>query len=146
MWGPRPVRFEPSTGRSSSITASISSTCTRSWSTEPRNRELDGIYIHNSGSGEHAERHVPEPGDDIPINPLTEHNQYHGRNILEYEDDSFSFFLHTYLGDHPLKTVVLDEVLELYDLDDFYSGIWGAEQDERADETFFSLRHDPESI
>jgi phosphoadenosine phosphosulfate reductase len=82
--------------------------------------------------------------DDIDIADLSEHNQHHVRNILEYEEDSFPFLLDTYVGNHLLKTVALNDALEEYDIDGVISGVRWDEQEARAEETFFSPRHDPD--
>ncbi len=85
-----------------------------------------------------------EPGDDIHVAELSEHNQHHVRNLLEYEDETFPFLLDTYVGNHLLKTVALNDALEEYDVDGVISGVRWDEQEARADETFFSPRHDPD--
>ncbi|WP_129115156.1 phosphoadenosine phosphosulfate reductase family protein [Halegenticoccus tardaugens] len=106
--------------------------------------DLEVVYARNTDVGEYVEANGLTPGDDIPISELSEHNQHHVRNILEYEEDSFPFLLDTYVGNHLLKTVALNDTLEEYDIDGIISGIRWDEQDARADETFFSPRHDPE--
>jgi phosphoadenosine phosphosulfate reductase len=106
--------------------------------------DLDVIYARNTDVGEYAEEHGLEPGDDIPVSELSEHNQHHIREILEYEEDTFPFLLDTYVGNHLLKTVALNDALEEYDIDGVISGVRWDEQEARADETFFSPRHDPD--
>ncbi|QSG03462.1 phosphoadenosine phosphosulfate reductase family protein [Natranaeroarchaeum sulfidigenes] len=106
--------------------------------------DLDVIYARNEDVGTYVEEHGLEPGDDIPISELSEHNQHHVREILEYEEDTFPFLLDTYVGNHLLKTVALNDALEDYDIDGVISGVRWDEQEARADETFFSPRHDPE--
>jgi phosphoadenosine phosphosulfate reductase len=88
--------------------------------------------------------HGLEPGDDIPVDALSEHNQHHVRQILEYEEDTFPFLLDTYVGNHLLKTVALNDALEAHGIDGVISGVRWDEQEARADETFFSPRHDPD--
>ena len=105
---------------------------------------LEVIYARNEDVGNYVDEHDLEPGDDIPIDELNEQNQHHVRNILEYEEESFPFLLDTYVGNHLLKTVALNNALEEYDVDGVISGIRWDEQEARADETFFSPRHDPE--
>ncbi|ESP89389.1 phosphoadenosine phosphosulfate reductase family protein [Candidatus Halobonum tyrrellensis] len=105
---------------------------------------LDVIYARNEDVGAYAEEHDLEPGDDIPVSELSEHNQHHVRDLLEYEEDTFPFLLDTYVGNHLLKTVALNDTLEEYDIDGIISGVRWDEQEARADETFFSPRHDPE--
>ncbi|SDG20757.1 phosphoadenosine phosphosulfate reductase family protein [Halorientalis regularis] len=106
--------------------------------------DLDLIYARNEDVGEYVEENDLEPGDDIPVDELSEHNQHHIRNILEYEEDTFPFLLDTYVGNHLLKTVALNDAIEEYDVDGILSGVRWDEQEARADETFFSARHDPD--
>jgi len=106
--------------------------------------DIDLVYARNEDVGAYADAHGLEPGDDIPVDALSEHNQHHIREILEYEEDSFPFLLDTYVGNHLLKTVALNDALEAYDIDGVISGVRWDEQEARADETFFSPRHDPD--
>ncbi|EMA40620.1 phosphoadenosine phosphosulfate reductase family protein [Halococcus hamelinensis] len=106
--------------------------------------DLEVVYARNDDAGRYVEENDLEPGDDIPVSELSEHNQHHIRDILEYEEDTFPFLLDTYVGNHLLKTVALNDALEEYDIDGILSGIRWDEQEARADETFFSPRHDPE--
>jgi phosphoadenosine phosphosulfate reductase len=106
--------------------------------------DLEVIYARNEDVGEYVEEHGLEPGDDIPIEELNEQNRHHVRDLLEYEEDTFPFLLDTYVGNHLLKTVALNNALEEYDIDGVISGVRWDEQEARADETFFSPRHDPE--
>ncbi|MFB6153422.1 MAG: phosphoadenosine phosphosulfate reductase family protein [Halodesulfurarchaeum sp.] len=85
-----------------------------------------------------------EPGEEIRVEDLNEKNQHHVREILEYEDETFPFLLDTYVGNHLLKTVALNDALEEHDIDGVISGVRWDEQEARADETFFSPRHDPD--
>jgi len=106
--------------------------------------DLDVVYARNEDVGEYVEANDLVPGDDIPVDELGEQNQHHVRNILEYEDETFPFLLDTYVGNHLLKTVALNNVIEEYDIDGIISGVRWDEQEARADETFFSPRHDPD--
>lgn len=106
--------------------------------------DLDVIYARNEDVGAYAEENDLEPGDDIPVEALDEQNHHHVRDILEYEDDTFPFLLDTYVGNHLLKTVALNNAIEEYDIDGIVSGVRWDEQEARADETFFSARHDPD--
>ncbi|MFB6311282.1 MAG: phosphoadenosine phosphosulfate reductase family protein [Salinirussus sp.] len=106
--------------------------------------DLDVIYARNEDVGQYVEEHGLEPGDDIPVDALSEHNQHHVREILEYEEETFPFLLDTYVGNHLLKTVALNETLEEHGVDGVLSGVRWDEQEARADETFFSPRHDPD--
>jgi phosphoadenosine phosphosulfate reductase len=106
--------------------------------------DLEVIYARNEDVGDYVEAEGLDPGDDIPVDALSEHNQHHIRNILEYEEDTFPFLLDTYVGNHLLKTVALNDAIEEYGVDGILSGVRWDEQEARADETFFSPRHDPD--
>jgi len=67
--------------------------------------DIDLIYARNDDVGSYVDEHGLEPGDDIDISELSDHNQHHIREILEFEEDSFPFLLDTYVGNHLLKTV-----------------------------------------
>ena len=105
---------------------------------------IDLVYARNKDVGAYVDEHGLEPGDDIPVSELSEHNQHHVREILEYEDETFPFLLDTYVGNHLLKTVALNDTLEERGIDGVISGVRWDEQEARADETFFSARHDPD--
>jgi len=107
--------------------------------------DLEVIYARNDDVGEYVEDHGLEPGDEIPVDGLSEHNRHHVRNILEYEEETFPFLLDTYVGNHLLKTVALNATLEERGVDGVISGVRWDEQEARADETFFSPRHDPDT-
>ncbi len=111
------------------------------WATE---WDLEVIFARNDDVGEYVEERDLEPGDDIEIDELGEHNRHHVRDILEYDEDTFPFLLDTYVGNHLLKTVALNDTLEEHGIDGIISGIRWDEQEARADETFFSPRHDPD--
>jgi sulfate adenylyltransferase subunit 2 (EC 2.7.7.4) len=106
-----------------------------------------GIELHiaqNADVGAYVAEHDLDPGAEIPIDALSAHNQHHVRELLEVEDASFPFLLDTYVGNHLLKTVALNDTLETEGFDGVISGVRWDEQAARAEETFFSPRHDPE--
>jgi len=106
--------------------------------------DVDVYMARNEDVGEYVDANGLEPGDDIPVADLNEQNDHHIRNILEYEEETFPFLLDTYVGNHLLKTVALNNALEDHDIDGVISGVRWDEQEARADETFFSPRHDPD--
>ncbi|MFC7072322.1 phosphoadenosine phosphosulfate reductase family protein [Halovenus rubra] len=106
---------------------------------------IDLVYARNEDVGSYVDENGLGPGDDIPVDALGDHNQHHIRNILEYEDETFPFLLDTYVGNHLLKTVALNDALETHEIDGVISGVRWDEQEARADETFFSPRHDPDT-
>ena len=105
---------------------------------------IEVTYASNDDIGDYVDENGLDPGDPIPVDALSDHNQHHVRNILEYEDDEFEFLLDTYVGNHLLKTVALNGALEEQGADGVLSGVRWDEQEARADETVFSPRHDPD--
>ena len=85
--------------------------------------DLDVVFARNDDVGEYVDAHGLDPGDDIEIDALSEHNRHHIRNILEYEEETFPFLLDTYVGNHLLKTVALNNTLEERGIDGIISGI-----------------------
>ncbi len=96
------------------------------------------VYARNDDVG----RLGDEPGDDIRVDDLGERNRREVREKLEYDEETFPFLLDTYVGNHLLKTVALNDAIEAHDVDGIVSGVRWDEQEARADETFFSPRHD----
>jgi len=105
---------------------------------------VEVLWARNDDIGDYVEEHDLEPGDEIPVGALNEQNRHHVRNILEYEEETFPFLLDTYVGNHLLKTVPLNNAIEEHGIDGIISGVRWDEQEARADETFFSPRHDPD--
>lgn len=93
-------------------------------------------------SNDDVDRLADAPGDTIRVDALNERNQREVRDKLEYEEETFPFLLDTYVGNHLLKTVALNDAIESHDVDGIVSGVRWDEQEARADETFFSPRHD----
>ena len=101
---------------------------------------INVVYARNEDVRELAD----EPGDEVRVEDLNEQNHHHVREILEYEEDTFPFLLDTYVGNHLLKTVPLNNAIEENGIDGIISGVRWDEQEAREDETFFSPRHDPD--
>jgi len=106
--------------------------------------DLDLVYARNEDVGAYVDEHGLEPGDEVPVDALDDHNRHHVREMLEYGEETFPFLLDTYVGNHLLKTVALNDTLESHGFDAVISGVRWDEQEARADETFFSPRHDPD--
>jgi phosphoadenosine phosphosulfate reductase len=104
------------------------------------NWDLDLIYARN----EEFARLGADPGDEIPIDVLSEENRRELRDRLAYEGDTFRFSADSYEGNHLLKTVALNAIIREEGFDGVFSGVRWDEQEARADETFFSPRHDLE--
>lgn len=81
-------------------------------------------------------------GEPVKVSDLNEKNKKEVREKLDYSEETFPFLLDTLVGNHLLKTVALNEVLEEYEFDAVLSGIRWDEQESRAKETFFSPRHE----
>jgi phosphoadenosine phosphosulfate reductase len=84
-----------------------------------------------------------EPGEELPVADLSESTQ---RELarLEYDEETVVVDADTLVGNHLLKTVALNETLTEHGFDGIFSGVRWDEQEARADETFFSPRHDSE--
>ncbi|MFC6826163.1 phosphoadenosine phosphosulfate reductase family protein [Halopelagius fulvigenes] len=100
---------------------------------------LDLVVARNEG----VARLGAAPGDEIPVAELGDRN---GRELerLGYEGETFTLDADTFEGNHLLKTVALNEVIEARGFDGVFSGVRWDEQESRAAETFFSPRHDSE--
>ncbi len=107
--------------------------------------DLEVIYARNEDVGAYVQANELDPGDEILVEDLNEHNRHHVRDLLEYEEATFPFLLDTYVGNHLLKTVALNDALREHAVDGVISGVRWDEQEARADETFFSPRHDPDT-
>ncbi|RYJ14628.1 phosphoadenosine phosphosulfate reductase family protein [Halogeometricum borinquense] len=83
------------------------------------------------------------PGDEIPLADLSETTRRELER-LDYEGDTLTLDADTFEGNHLLKTVAFNDVIEADGFDGIFSGVRWDEQESRADETFFSARHDSE--
>jgi phosphoadenosine phosphosulfate reductase len=84
-----------------------------------------------------------DPGDEIRVADLPAATRRE-LDRLDFADDSFVLDADTLVGNHLLKTVALNETLEARGFDAVFSGVRWDEQAARADETFFSPRHESE--
>jgi phosphoadenosine phosphosulfate reductase len=84
-----------------------------------------------------------DPGAEIPVADLDERTRRELER-LGHEDDTLVFGADSFEGNHLLKTVALNRVVEARSFDGLFSGVRWDEQAARADETFFSPRHDSE--
>ncbi|MBS1263728.1 MAG: Sulfate adenylyltransferase subunit 2 [Methanonatronarchaeales archaeon] len=101
---------------------------------------IDVHYARNEDVAAQAEK----PGDEIRVEDLNEQNRREVRAKLGYGEETFPFLLDSYVGNHLLKTVALNDALGELEIDGVFSGIRWDEQEARADETFFSPRHETE--
>ena len=101
--------------------------------------DLDLVVARN----EEFARLDAEPGEEVPVADLSEATQ---RELarLEYDEETVVVDADTLVGNHLLKTVALNETLTEHGFDGIFSGVRWDEQEARANETFFSPRHDSE--
>jgi len=90
-----------------------------------------------------------EYGYEKPTAVFIDHFQHFDSitDFVEHWADEWGIdlvYADTYVGNHLLKTVALNNALEAHDIDGVISGVRWDEQEARADETFFSPRHDPD--
>lgn len=83
-----------------------------------------------------------EPGDQVPIELLNERNRRELER-LGWEKDTVPFLMDTEAGNHLLKTVATDIVIENGGYKAMMTGIRWDEQEARSDEVFFSPRENP---
>ncbi|SFR46469.1 phosphoadenosine phosphosulfate reductase family protein [Halogeometricum limi] len=103
------------------------------------NWDLDLVVARN----EDFERLGASPGDEIPLADLSETNRRELER-LAFEGDTLTLDADSFEGNHLLKTVALNDVVTEYEFDGIFSGVRWDEQESRANETFFSARHDSE--
>ncbi len=86
-----------------------------------------------------------EPGDKVPVEDLNERNREEVER-LDTEYVEVPWLMDTEAGNHLLKTVAMNELLEERGIDAVINGVRWDEQEARADETFFSPRDEPEHV
>ncbi len=92
--------------------------------------------LHNSDVSKAAGE---ELGATVRVTDLNERNR---REIarLGYEEDEFPYEPESFVGNHLMKTVMLNEYLERTGVRAFFEGIRWDEQEARSSETYFSPR------
>jgi phosphoadenosine phosphosulfate reductase len=103
--------------------------------------DLEVVYARNEAFA----RLDARPGEEIPLEALDESTRRELRERLEYEGETLVFSADSYEGNHLLKTVAFNESVREHGFDGVFSGVRWDEQEARADETFFSPRHDPDA-
>jgi phosphoadenosine phosphosulfate reductase len=88
---------------------------------------------------------VQRVGDPVYIDRLNERNRRELKR-LGFEEASFPFEPESYVGNHLMKTVAMNVWVEEQDILAVMTGIRWDEQEARADETYFSPRHDPDHV
>ena len=101
---------------------------------------IDLEIVHNSDVSNAA---GGELGGIVRVSDLSERNQ---RELvrLGFEEDEFPYEPESFVGNHLMKTVVLNEYLERHGVKAFFEGIRWDEQASRADEEYFSPRAETE--
>lgn len=84
-----------------------------------------------------------EPGESVPLDDLDERTRRE-LDRVGHEGDSLTVDADSLAGNHLLKTAALNDTLIEHGFDAVFSGVRWDEQDARADETFFSPRHEAE--
>ena len=86
-----------------------------------------------------------EPGDLVPVAELNERNQKEASRIDE-EMENVPWLMDTEAGNHLLKTVPMNELLENHGIDAVINGVRWDEHESRGDEDFYSPRNDPDHL
>jgi len=92
-------------------------------------------FLHNSNVSEAA----GELGGTVRVDDLSERNRRELER-LGFEEDEFLYEPESFVGNHLMKTVPLNEFLQREDVQAFFEGIRWDEQEARANETYFSPR------
>ena len=92
--------------------------------------------VHNSDVSQAA---GGELGEIVQVADLNERNRAEIER-LGYEEDEFPYEPESYVGNHLMKTVAMNEFLEKHEIKAFFEGIRWDEQGARASEDYFSPR------
>ncbi len=84
------------------------------------------------------------PGDKVPVEELNERNQKEAERVGDYEE--VPWLMDTEAGNHLLKTVPMNELLENRGIRAVINGVRWDEHESRGDEDFYSPRTDPDHI
>jgi phosphoadenosine phosphosulfate reductase len=97
---------------------------------------IDVTFLHNKDVSDAVNG---ELGAMVQVAHLSERNR---RELvrLGFEEDEFPYEPESFVGNHLMKTVPLNEFLEKEQVEAFFEGIRWDEQEARADETYFSPR------
>lgn len=86
-----------------------------------------------------------EPGDKVPVEELNERNQREVERLSE-EYAEVPWLMNTEAGNHLLKTVPMNELIEARDIKAVINGVRWDEQEARSDEHFISPRESPDHV
>jgi len=97
---------------------------------------VDLVHIHNDDVSRAAGGKL---GAMVRVADLNERNHKEVQR-LGYEEDEFPYEPESFVGNHLMKTVTLNQYMDDRELDAFFEGIRWDEQKSRSEETFFSPR------
>ena len=86
-----------------------------------------------------------QPGDMVPVAELNDRNQKEVSRIDE-EMEEVPWLMDTEAGNHLLKTVPMNELLEEENIELVINGVRWDEHESRGDEDFYSPRSDPDHL
>jgi len=85
-----------------------------------------------------------QPGDKVPKEDLNERNQNELERVGDH--DEVPWLMDTETGNHLLKTVPMNELLENHDIQAVINGVRWDEHESRGNEEFYSPREDPDHM
>ena len=86
-----------------------------------------------------------KPGEKVPVEDLNERNREEAARIDE-ELEEVPWLMDTESGNHLLKTVPMNELLENHGIEAVINGVRWDEHESRGDEDFYSPRSDPDHM
>ena len=86
-----------------------------------------------------------QPGEKVAVEDLNERNQEEAARIDE-DMEEVPWLMDTESGNHLLKTVPMNELLENHGIEAVINGVRWDEHESRGDEEFYSPRNDPDHI
>jgi phosphoadenosine phosphosulfate reductase len=85
-----------------------------------------------------------QPGDKVHVDELNDRNQEEAQRVGDYEE--VPWLMDTEAGNHLLKTVPMNELLENHDIEAVINGVRWDEHESRGDEDFYSPREGPDHM
>ncbi|WEL20066.1 phosphoadenosine phosphosulfate reductase family protein [Candidatus Nanohalococcus occultus] len=83
-----------------------------------------------------------KPGDKVAVEELSERNQREADRVGDYEE--VPWLMDTEAGNHLLKTVPMNQLLENHGIKAVINGVRWDEHESRGNEEFYSPRNDPD--
>jgi len=85
-----------------------------------------------------------QPGDKVHVDELNDRNKKEAERVGGYEE--VPWLMDTEAGNHLLKTVPMNELLENHNVEAVINGVRWDEHESRGDEDFYSPRDDPDHM